>query len=304
MCISMNCPPGTFATKEGAENDTDGCSTCPVGSYSEGVDVIACLAMACPAGQIASMAGATTDAEGCVDCAAGKYSPGGNLVQCIDMNCPAGKQSSKLGSATETDGCTQCEVGTYSTGDDTVECSKQICPFAYQPFIKGARTETDGCEIPGKTIVIIILVSLVLVSISAFVFGYFSAISGEDKYLDDSVLDMTNAADQIDTEADQINQLDLSRINAKDDMNNTKEDRELLNNLDQTNFIKMGKKHNINDTGIKDKYKMKADEFDGSVYNLDGSQVDKNDSFVLNDDEEQDPNDLKNDRMFESHDRT
>jgi hypothetical protein len=31
---------------------------------------------------------------------------------------------------------------------------------------------------------------------------------------------------------------------------------------------------------------MKADEFDGSVYNLDGSQVDKNDSFVLNDDDE------------------
>ena len=48
---------------------------------------------------------------------------------------------------------------------------------------------------------------------------------------------------------------------------------------------------------------MKADDFDGSVYNLDGSQVDKNESFVLNEEEDYDPDDLKNDKMFESHDR-
>jgi len=137
---------------------------------------------------------------------------------------------------------------------------------------------------PLKTIIIILLVSLVLVSLSAFMFGYFSSLSADDEKefdldLDESYLD-NNIILQDEMPGD-VSKHSSFIINAKGDSIRIEgKDHEIINDLSNTN-VKLNKNNTFDpETGIKN-YKVK--DFDGSEYDLEGSQVSRKNSFQMRD---------------------
>lgn len=109
---------------------------------------------------------------------------------------------------------------------------------------------------PLKTIIIILLVSLVLVSLSAFMFGYFSSLSADDEKEFDLDLDESYLDNNIILQ-DEIMPGDVSKhssllINAKGDSIRIEgKDHEIINDLSNTN-VKLNKNNTIDpETGIK-----------------------------------------------------
>ena len=112
------CEKGSFGTSANATSETEGCSQCYGGSFSDAKGSVSCKS--CAAGKHRSDAGADKESD-CITCNAGEYSrPGAS--ECAP--CLPGKKIETTSSTSSACGG-KCETGKYrDVGDTCKPCAK------------------------------------------------------------------------------------------------------------------------------------------------------------------------------------
>ena len=164
------CPRGTYATGDiVATGNSNQCTSCPAGFYSDILGLFGNLCAECPKGTYSNTsstsctyceAGKYQDTRGkgsCKKCPKNTYSEGvGNIYEDQCRRCPSGKKSDK--GSTNSDACEVCPIGKYMWNDctdcpqgqyqdETGKESCKICNNIKSQFENSTGlTSSDSCD--------------------------------------------------------------------------------------------------------------------------------------------------------------